>query len=81
MPKQKKGYSLKEQVQIFYVMPLGWKTFITESVAMQQSNYYHQCRGSERMCVISVIHLAPSGTCINRFSSPGGESLYDASRR
>lgn len=78
MTKQKKkGYSLKEQVQIFYVMPLGWKTFITKSAAMQQSNY-HQCKG---MCVISVIHLAPSGTCINRFSSPGGESLYDASRR
>ena len=32
------------------------------------------------LCV-RILHLVPSGTCINRFSSPGGESLQDASRR
>lgn len=79
MTKQKKGYSLKEQVQIFYVVPLGWKTFIMKSATMLHSSNDHQCKGSEGVCVfvcvMNALHLAPSGTCINRFSSPGGESL------
>lgn len=51
MTKHKKGYSLKEQVQIFYVVPLGWKTFITKSATMLHSSNDHQCKGSVCVCL------------------------------